>query len=301
MFYSLQKPNTLFLCCSSSVVVCKSVHGLLRLGKCVPDFMPEMVFLAQKWRRLYVFLLACRDINGVVIYAIGVRNALGTGSASRTHTCQLSNQIRPHCKTSFHLFWPMFCLLLSCLPWRHVGARRAPSFLGKRCFLQFIEQLLWPRPTTFDHIIPFEALLIHSRMASVVPFPQAEVDATQDAFNVFRRYVIAVYAVLVWDWLICLRDEYRLIWKAPWSLTKVNTHLLRPVPLAHLGYAGRLSRCQISYACHQDCFLLFPIPGFLVGHNNPLLTPADPFVQDTRPMRSSIQMYAVSKQTVHRC
>lgn len=128
MFYSLQKPNTLFLCCSSSVVVCKSVHGLLRLGKCVPDFMPEMVFLAQKWRRLYVFLLACRDINGVVIYAIGVRNALGTGSASRTHTCQLSNQIRPHCKTSFHLFWPMFCLLLSCLPWRHVGH---PRFWGK--------------------------------------------------------------------------------------------------------------------------------------------------------------------------
>jgi len=35
-------------------------------------------------------------------------------------------------------------------------------------------------------------------------------------------YCVAVFAVLVWDWLVCLGQEWQVIWKAKWSRVKVS-------------------------------------------------------------------------------
>lgn len=57
---------------------------------------------------------------------------------------------------------------------------------------------------------------------------------TVKLISVTQTYFAAMYAVALWDWIICLPKEYRRIWKAPFSLIKVLYYCNRYYTLANL-------------------------------------------------------------------
>ncbi|EGG08809.1 uncharacterized protein MELLADRAFT_84363 [Melampsora larici-populina 98AG31] len=57
---------------------------------------------------------------------------------------------------------------------------------------------------------------------------------TVKLISITQTYFAAMYAVALWDWIICLPKEYRRIWKAPFSLIKVLYYCNRYYTLANL-------------------------------------------------------------------
>ncbi|KAG0145141.1 hypothetical protein CROQUDRAFT_659087 [Cronartium quercuum f. sp. fusiforme G11] len=57
---------------------------------------------------------------------------------------------------------------------------------------------------------------------------------TVKLISVTQTYFAAMYAVALWDWIICLPKEYRRIWKAPMSLIKILYFANRYYTLANL-------------------------------------------------------------------
>lgn len=45
--------------------------------------------------------------------------------------------------------------------------------------------------------------------------------------HISQVYYAAVISVVIWDWLLHLKTEYQLIWKAKWSAGKIAYILVR--------------------------------------------------------------------------
>ncbi|EIM79317.1 uncharacterized protein STEHIDRAFT_126547 [Stereum hirsutum FP-91666 SS1] len=55
----------------------------------------------------------------------------------------------------------------------------------------------------------------------------AEAAALEHIVKVAQIYVASTTSVLVWDWLVCLPQEWRYIWKADWTAIKVLYLMVR--------------------------------------------------------------------------
>lgn len=48
------------------------------------------------------------------------------------------------------------------------------------------------------------------------------VASAEELIKITQIYAAAIYAVVLWDWLLCLSEEWKVIWKTQWGLVKVE-------------------------------------------------------------------------------
>ncbi|KAL7009797.1 hypothetical protein EMMF5_000705 [Cystobasidiomycetes sp. EMM_F5] len=74
------------------------------------------------------------------------------------------------------------------------------------------------------------------------------VASAEELIKITQIYAAAIYAVVLWDWLLCLSEEWKVIWKTQWGLVKLLYLLSRYWTIAALGFSLAMFTMNITYA-----------------------------------------------------
>ncbi|KAI0784734.1 hypothetical protein C8Q75DRAFT_778697 [Abortiporus biennis] len=129
---------------------------------------------------------------------------------------------------------------LSFLTENHVSSKSAGIFL-----------LHTPSPS-----FPIFSVLLYAHIKDCLTMPDSLKVAQQFIF-VTQVHFCAMYAVAIWDWVVCLPREWRFIWKTPWTTVKVSYIFCRYWVIAVIPY---LLWAFCTDHDLEECEKIFQIP-----------------------------------------